>query len=128
MRSLAVLILLAFSAGAGAAGWGPRIVAGEAVCVSGDRPGVPHVEPFLAAHPADPKLLFGAAVILPEAGRRAGRGVEDTGVAGFRSLDGGRAWERIPFSQCLVDPWLSFGRGLDLYLSCLARGGAIAGL
>lgn len=122
MRSLAVLMLFAFSAGdPGAA---PRIVAGEPVCVSGDLPGVPHVEPFLAAHPADPDLLVGAAVALPDAGRRGGRGhgIEETAVAGFRSLDGGHAWVRIPFAQCLVDPWVSFGRGRDVYLSCLARG------
>ena len=68
MRSLAALALFALSAGAGEPGAAPRIVAGAPVCVSGDRPGVPHVEPFLAAHPSDPNLLFGAAVTLP-AGR-----------------------------------------------------------
>src|SRR5205807_8799008 len=111
MRCLALLMRLVFSAGAGEPGAAPRIVAGEPVCVSADMPGVPHVEPFLAAHPADPKLLFGAAVTLPEAGRR--RGIEETTVEGFRSADGGHAWVRMPFSQCLVDPWLSFGRGMD---------------
>jgi len=129
MRALAALALLAFSAAAGDPGAAPRIVAGEPVWVSGDRPGVPHVEPFLAAHPSDRNLLFGAAVTLPEAGRRAGRGVEDTGVAGFRSLDGGRSWARVAFAACLVDPWVSFGKASDVYLSCLtrgARGGAIA--
>ena len=129
MRSLAALALLVFSAGADDPGAAPpRIVAGEAVCVSGDRPGAPHVEPFLAAHPADPDLLFGAAVTLPDGGRGRDRGdgIERTGVAGFRSLDGGHAWARIPFAQCLVDPWVSFGRGRDLYLACQARGGAVA--
>jgi len=129
MRVLSALALLAVSAGAFAARAGepgavPRIVAGEPVCVSGDRPGVPHVEPFLAAHPADPDLLFGAAVLLPDAGR--GGGIEETAVAGFRSLDGGHSWARVPFPRCLVDPWVSFGRGRDVYLSCLARGGAVA--
>jgi hypothetical protein len=133
MRSLSALALLAFSAGAGAAGAPPpRIVAGEPVCVSGDRPGVPHVEPFLAAHPADPSLLFGAAVTWPDTGRGrgstggSGSGIEETTVTGFRSLDGGHAWARIPFARCLVDPWVSFGTGRDVYLSCLARGGAVA--
>jgi len=115
----------AFAAGAGDPGAAPRIVAGEPVCVSVDRPAVPHVEPFLAAHPADPDLLFGAAVLLPDAGRGRG-GIEQTAVAGFRSLDGGRAWARVAFPRCLVDPWVSFGRGRDVYLSCLARGGAVA--
>jgi hypothetical protein len=128
MRSLSALALalLIFSAGAGDPGAAPRIVAGEPVCVSGDRPGVPHVEPFLAAHPADPNLLFGAAVTLPDAGRGRGSGIEETTVAGFRSLDGGHAWARIPFVRCLVDPWVSFGRERDVYLSCLARGGFVA--
>jgi hypothetical protein len=128
MRSLSslALALLVVSAGAGDPGAAPRIVAGEPVCVSGDRPGVLHVEPFLAAHPADPNLLFGAAVTLPDAGRGSGSGIEETTVAGFRSLDGGHAWARIPFARCLVDPWVSFGKGRDVYLSCLARGGAVA--
>jgi hypothetical protein len=135
MRSLSALALAlalpAFLAGAGNAGAAaPRIVAGAPVCVSGDRPGVPHVEPFLAAHPADPDLLFGAAVTWPDAGRGSGgaggSGIEATTVAGFRSLDGGHAWARIPFAPCLVDPWVSFGTGRDVYLSCLARGGAVA--
>jgi hypothetical protein len=126
MRSLSALALLAFSAAASDPGAAPRIVVGEPVCVSGDRPGAPHVEPFLAAHPADPDLLFGAAVTLPNASRGRGRAVEETTVAGFRSLDGGHAWARIPFPQCLVDPWVSFGRGRDVYLACLARGGAVA--
>jgi hypothetical protein len=119
------LTLLVVSAGAADPGAALRIVAGEPVCVSGDRPGVPHVEPFLAAHPADPNLLFGAAVTLPDAGRGSGGGIEETTVAGFRSLDGGHAWTRVPFARCLVDPWVSFGRGRDVYLSCLARGGAV---
>ncbi|HXO42928.1 MAG TPA: sialidase family protein, partial [Thermoanaerobaculia bacterium] len=134
MRSLLwTLALLAFSAGAGDAGAvPPRIVAGAPVWVSGDRPGVPHVEPFLAADPTDPELLFGAAVTWPDAGHGrgsasvSGSGIEETTVAGFRSLDGGHAWARIPFAPCLVDPWVSFGTGRDVYLSCLARGGSVA--
>ena len=51
-------------------------------------------------------------------------GSDKTGV--FRSLDGGHAWARIPFARCLVDPWVSFGRGRDVYLSCLARGGFVS--
>jgi hypothetical protein len=133
MRSLVALALalLALSAGTRDPGAAPpRIVAGDPGCVSGDRPGTPHVEPFLATDPADPELLFGAAVTWPAAGRGRGSsrggGVEETAVAGFRSLDGGHAWARIPFPQCLVDPWVSFGSGRDVYLSCLARGGAVA--
>jgi hypothetical protein len=122
MRLLAALTLLAFSPGHLDAA--PRIVAGEPACASCDRPGVPHVEPFLAAHPADPNLLFGAAVTFPESG--GSRAIEATTVAGFRSLDGGKSWLRRPFPRCLVDPWVSFGKGFGLYFSCLERGGAIA--
>ena len=126
MRFRAVLVLIALAPGGlGRLDGAPRIVAGELVCVSCDRPGVAHVEPVLAADPADPNLLFGAAVTLPHADRRRG-GIEASAVAGFRSLDGGRSWTRITFSQCLVDPWVSFGKERDVYLSCLARGGAIA--
>lgn len=127
--ALGYLALHAFAAGAGEAGAAPpRIVAGEPVCVSGDRPGVPHVEPFLAVHPADPDLLFGAAVTWPDGGRGGAirSGIEETTVAGFRSLDGGHAWARISFPQCMVDPWVSFGSGRDVYLSCLERRGAVA--
>ncbi|MBV8200269.1 MAG: exo-alpha-sialidase, partial [Acidobacteria bacterium] len=125
MRVLVALALLA-AWPPGGPGAGPRIgvVAGAPACVSCDRPGVAHVEPILAAHPADPQLLFGAAVTFPEGG--GSRPIEETTVAGFRSTDGGRSWVRMPFTRCLVDPWVSFGKGFDLYLSCLARGGAIA--
>jgi len=103
----------------------PRVfLVGEAVRVSGDRPDVPHVEPFLAAHPDDAETLFGAAVSFPDADPR--RGIEETAVAGFRSSDGGGSWVRVRFRECLVDPWVSFGKGADLYLACLVRGGAIA--
>jgi hypothetical protein len=109
-------------------GAAPHIAAGESVLVSGDRSGVPHVEPILAAHPEDPGLLFGAAVTFADGGTaaRRPRAVEETTVAGFRSTDGGRSWARVPFPRCLVDPWVAWGRGEDLYLSCLMRGGAVA--
>ena len=45
-----------------------RIKIAAPVAVSGDLPEAPHVEPFLAAHPTDPNLLFGAAITYPGAG------------------------------------------------------------
>jgi hypothetical protein len=104
---------------------GPGILLlGPATRVSGGgAAGAPHLEPFLAAHPADPALLFGAAVTFPDGA--PGRGIDETTVAGFRSSDGGRSWARVPFPRCRVDPWVSFGKDRDLYLSCLAPGGAV---
>lgn len=103
------------------AGGGPRpeakILVGEAVAVSGDRAGVPHVEPALAAHPTDPDLLFGAAVTYPDADPR--RGLDSTVVDGFRSTDGGRSWSRVSLPACRIDPWVRFGRGGTLWVSCL---------
>jgi hypothetical protein len=138
-----VLAALALGAVGGALATAPpRIVAGGPVLVSGDQPAVPHVEPVLAAHPEDPGLLFGAAVVLRDGGGGSGGGasgmgagggparrplaIEETTVAGFRSTDGGRSWERVQFPGCLVDPWVAWGRGQDLLLSCLMRGGAVA--
>jgi hypothetical protein len=104
-----------------AAGGGPRpaakILLGEVVAASGDRAGVPHVEPSLAAHPTDPDLLFGAAVTYPDAD--PSRGGDSTIVDGFRSTDGGRSWSRVPLPVCRIDPWVRFGSGGTLFVSCL---------
>ena len=37
---------------------------GDAVLVSAGRQSVPHVEPYLVAHPSDPRALVGASVTL----------------------------------------------------------------
>lgn len=94
------------------------------VAVSGDLPEAPHVEPFLAAHPTDPNLLFGAAVTYP--GAAPGRAADASVVAGFRSTDGGGTWSRVPFSACRIDPWLSFGSDGSLFLACLGNGSPLA--
>jgi hypothetical protein len=96
-----------------------RITVGDLVAVSSDRRDVPHVEPCLAAHPADPGLLFGAAVTFPEANPK--EGLAASIVAGFRSSDGGRTWAQVPFPECRIDPWVSFGKDHQVYLSCLGR-------
>jgi len=100
----------------------PRILAGEPVAVSRDRPGTPHVEPSLAADPADPDLLFGAAVRFPDAGPGS---VAESAVAGFRSADGGKTWTRVPFPACRIDPWVSFGNGGELAVACLGEESAL---
>jgi hypothetical protein len=89
------------------------------VVVSGDLPEAPHVEPILAAHPTDPRLLFGAAVAFVGAG--PGQGMDSSVIAGFRSADGGRSWSRVPFPACRIDPWVRFGSDGSLFLACLGR-------
>lgn len=96
-----------------------RIVVDDLVMVSGDRRDVPHVESYLAAHPADPRLLFGAAVTFPEANPK--EGLKASIVAGFRSSDGGRTWARVPFPECRIDPWVGFGNDHQVYVSCLGK-------
>jgi hypothetical protein len=100
-----------------------KIVLGTPVLVSGDRPEVPHVEPFLAAHPSKPDLLFGATVTFPAADPKLG--IDTSIVAGFRSRDGGRSWGRVALPGCRVDPWVSFGSGDDLYVACLGRDSSV---
>jgi hypothetical protein len=115
-------LALALCAAGSALGAGPEIVAGESVAVSGDGPEIPQVEPTLAAHPEKPGLLFGAAVTF--SGLR--QGLDATAVVGFRSTDGGRSWQRFPFPECRIDPWVSFGSGDRVYLSCLGRKSPLA--
>lgn len=93
----------------------PRIEVGEPVAVSGERPEIPQVEPSLAAHPEKPGLLFGAAITFSD----PRKGFDANTVAGFRSADGGRSWQSVPFPACRVDPWVSFGGGDRVYLSCM---------
>lgn len=102
---------------------GPRILLGEPVEVSGGKPELPHFEPYLAAHPVHPDLLFGAAITFPDAAPNPG--LDATIVAGFRSEDGGRSWVRVRFPECSVDPWVSFGAGERLALSCLTRDNSV---
>jgi hypothetical protein len=101
----------------------PAIVVSKPVLVSGDRPEVPHVEPVLAAHPRNPDVLFGAAVTFPDADPK--RGIDSSIVAGFRSMDGGRSWTRVPMPGCAVDPWVGFGNDDDLYLTCLTSDASV---
>ncbi len=108
-------ILLAFTPGAGEK---PRSVVSilleEPVAVSRDRPEVPHLEPSLAAHPTKANLLFGAAITDSGVG-------DDTVVDGFRSVDAGRSWSRVPLPACRIDPWVRFGTDGVLFVSCLGK-------
>ena len=91
----------------------------EPVQVSHGREEIPHVEPYLAAHPRDPSLLVGAAVTLPSADLDQSGG--DVTTATFVSNDAGRTWKSQLLPQCSVDPWIAFGPGDSVYLSCLAK-------
>lgn len=71
--------------------------------VNEERPDLPHVEPHVAAHPADPlRLLVGAIVTSPE---RDGY----WSCAVFLTEDGARSWRRHDFAltRC-IDPWVLF--------------------
>jgi hypothetical protein len=97
----------------------PRISVTAPVVVSGDLPKAPHVEPTLAAHPTDARLLFGAAIAF--SGTGPGQGLDSSVIAGFRSADGGLTWSRVALPACRIDPWARFGGDGSLYLACLGK-------
>ncbi|HEX6900376.1 MAG TPA: sialidase family protein [Thermoanaerobaculia bacterium] len=119
-RALALLLALLSNVERSTAG--ERIVAGPPVAVSADRPEIPHFELSLAAHPTNPEILFGVAVTLPE--DLSQRDLTATIVAGFRSPDGGRTWTRAAFPECRIDPWVTFGEGDAVFLSCMGKEGS----
>ena len=64
-----------------------RIIVEDNIPVSGDVPRRPHVEPSVAADPADSRHLIASAIAFtrPDAWFT---------VAAFTSFDGGRSWQR----------------------------------
>lgn len=95
-----------------------RIEVSENVLVSGDEPYLPHVEPHLAADPENPKHLVAVTMAFtnPE---------ERPTVTTFTTLDGGQTWERVKLPGLedfsVWDPWVAFGRGGRVYVTCLPR-------
>jgi hypothetical protein len=85
------------------------------VRVSADRPGAPHVEPYLAAHPTDPDVLVGVSGVVPEDAEN----LLAIRVAVFRSGDGGETWSRTPLPACWLDPWIAFGAADHVFVSCM---------
>jgi hypothetical protein len=95
---------------------GSPIQAGENILVSGDAPGLPHVEPHLSANPTDPDNLVAATIV-----------IDDTGAwtcAVLATFDGGKAWVRTTpmrrelFEDC-GDPWVAFAPNGDAYFSAM---------
>ena len=75
---------------------------------------LPHVEPHLAAHPADPnRLAAGAIVVSADADG-------PWSCAAFASEDRGRSWTRHDFDmqQC-IDPWATIARDGTLFLAAI---------
>lgn len=94
------------------------IVVGNNILVSGDAPARPHVEPCVAANPADPNHLVAASIAFtrPDAWFT---------VAVFTSFDGGLHWRRgnlEGLSDFIFagDAWTAFGPNSVTYLSCIA--------
>lgn len=112
-----LLLTVGAAAGGPPAEQSPRLQVGPPVKVSGDRPDSPHVEPYLAAHPSDPGLLVGASVVFSS----DAQSLNDSIVSGFRSTDGGGTWSRFELPGCKIDPWVAFGAGRNVFVSCLGR-------
>jgi hypothetical protein len=96
-----------------------RFSVGQPVQVSIGRAEIPHVEPFLAAHPHNPDLLIGAAITLPSPDLR--QDSDALTSVGFASTDGGKSWTSHLLLPCSGDPWLDFGPDGAAYLSCLGK-------
>ena len=93
------------------------IVVGDNILVSGDASTRPHVEPCIAADPADAKHLIAATIAFtrPDAWFT---------VAVFTSFDGGRSWRRSKLEGLdhfgfVGDPWTAFGSKGVAYLCCI---------
>src|SRR6185295_3963233 len=117
LQQLVFQILLMIAASSVAAQTPPRIIVEDNILVSGDIPGRPHVEPSVAADPADSRHLIASAIAFtrPDAWFT---------VAVFTSFDGGRSWRRSKLQGLdgftfVSDAWTSFGSKGVAFLCCL---------
>ena len=115
---LVVLLLIAGASSPLAQSLSNAIVVDENVLVSGDAPARPHVEPCVAADPADAQHLIAASIAFtrPDAWFT---------VAVFTSFDGGRSWRRskpqgLEAFGFVGDAWTAFGSKGVAYLCCVA--------
>jgi len=87
---------------------------GKNILVSGDMPDCPHVEPYVAANPKNPKHLIAATMAFT-------RDDGDPSVTVFISFDGGQKWKRshLPGLETIAyDPWVAFGADSFIYVGC----------
>lgn len=98
---------------------GAPLQAGPDRLVSGDAPGLTHVEPHLTLDPSAPDRLLAAAIVFRD-------GIMTSDI--LRSDDGGASWARTPFPACAGDPWVVWGSRQNAYFSCLAAGDAPVGV
>lgn len=111
------LLMLAGTSSHRAQSLSNAIVVDENVLVSGDAPTRPHVEPCIAADPADAKHLIASTIAFtrPDAWFT---------VAVFTSFDSGRHWRRAKLEgvegfSFVGDPWTAFGSKGVAYLCCI---------
>lgn len=102
------------------------IVVGNNILVSGDASARPHVEPCIAANPADPNHLVAASIAFTR------RDAWFT-VAVFTSFDGGLHWRRSNLEGLsdfifVGDAWTAFGPKGVTYLSCIASAKSTASI
>jgi hypothetical protein len=130
MKKLSLKFLVAVSALGGVsmtpAQTVSSIVAGNNILVSGDAPARPHVEPCIAANPADPNHLVAASIAFtrPDAWFT---------VAVFTSFDGGLHWRRSNLEgltdfNFAGDAWTAFGPKGITYISCIASAKSTASI
>lgn len=84
-----------------------------------------YVEPYLVADPADTRHLVAAAIAFPPKAKTNSMDIfgRTASLHVFVSFDGGASWHRHVFSSAsagLYDPWVTFGTGHEVYVSCLA--------
>ena len=90
--------------------------------VSKDMAKAPHVEPVIAVNPKDSNQIVVASMVI---GDPVGNRLSSWRVDVLRTSDGGKRWERValpkaPKEISKGDPWLVWGEGQDVYLSCVA--------
>jgi hypothetical protein len=112
-----LLLMLAVASSYRAQSLPNAIVVYENVLVSGDAPTRPHVEPCIAADPADAKHLIASAIAFtrPDAWFT---------VAVFTSFDSGRHWRRgrldgVDGFSFVGDAWTAFGARGVAFLCCI---------
>lgn len=119
-----VLMICASSATAQIASHSSTV--GDNILVTGDAPTRPHVEPFIAADPADAQHLVASTIAFT-------RSDAWFTIAVFTSFDGGRSWRRSKIEGLdgfafVGDAWTAFGSKGVAFLCCLGSTSAKASI